>query len=133
MLQECLIMALGGGAYVLVEIWWRGYSHISMFILGGVCFWLIGRLDWRFQVPVAAQACLGACVVTVLELITGLIVNRWLGLGVWDYSGLPMNFLGQICLYYFVLWIPLSAAAVFLEDLLRRLLFGTPFPAYRLI
>ena len=78
------------------------------------------------------QACLGACLVTVLELITGLIVNRWLGLQVWDYSGLPMNFLGQICLYYFVLWIPLSAAAVFLEDGLRRLLFGTPLPQYRL-
>ena len=133
MLQECVIMTLGGGAYVLVELLWRGHSHVSMVLLGGLCFWLIGRMDHRFPVPVAAQACLGACMVTVLELLTGLIVNRWLGLSVWDYSGLPMNFLGQICLYYFVLWIPLSGAAVFLEDALRRLLFGTPFPQYRWI
>ena len=132
-LQEGLIVALGGGAYVLIELLWRGHSHISMFFLGGLCFWLIGGLDRRAPVPVVVQACLGACVVTALELLTGLIVNRWLGLGVWDYSGLPMNLLGQICLYYFVLWIPLSAGAVFLEDGLRRLLFGTPLPIYRLL
>ena len=89
-------MACGGSAYVLVELLWRGRSHFSMFLLGGLCFWLIGRLDRRFPVPLAAQACLGACVITALELVTGLIVNRWLGLGVWDYSSLPMNFLGQI-------------------------------------
>jgi len=133
MLQEIVIMALGGGAYVFVELLWRGHSHVSMFLLGGLCFWIIGRMDHRYPVPVAAQACLGAFVVTVLELLTGLIVNRWLGLNVWDYSGLPMNFLGQICLYYFVLWIPLSAAAVFLEDGMRRLLFGTPLPRYQLL
>ena len=131
MLQECLIAVLGGGSYVLIELWWRGHSHISMFLLGGLCFWIIGRLD-RLELPVAGQACQGACIVTVLEFLTGLIVNRWLGLHVWDYSSLPLNFMGQVCLYYFVLWIPLSAAAVFLEDLLRRVLFGTPVPAYRL-
>ena len=132
MLQESLIFTLGGSAYVLVELWWRGRSHISMFLLGGLCFWLIGQLNRRTSMSVAVQACVGACLITALELITGLIVNRWLGLNVWDYSDLPMNFLGQICLYYFVLWIPLSAAAVFLEDGLRRLLFGTPLPQYRL-
>ena len=94
-------MACGGSAYVLVELLWRGRSHFSMFLLGGLCFWLI--------------------------------VNRWLGLGVWDYSSLPMNFLGQICLYYFVLWIPLSAAAALLDDGLRRVMFGTPLPHYRLV
>ena len=133
MLQECLIAGLGGGVYVLVELWWRGESHVSMFLLGGLCFWLIGRLDRRVPMPVAGQACMGACVVTGLELLTGLIVNCWLGLDVWDYSTLPANFLGQICLYYFVLWIPLSAAAVFLEDGLRRLLFRRPMPIYRLL
>lgn len=133
LLQELLIAALGGGAYVLVECLWRGYSHFTMFLLGGLCFWLIGRLDRREPVPVAVQACLGAMLITALELATGLIVNRWLGWNVWDYSYLPLNFMGQICLYYFVLWIPLSAAAMFLEDALRRILFGTPMPKYSLL
>ncbi len=132
-LQELIIMVLGGGGYVLVELLWRGYSHISMFLLGGLCFWIIGRLDHWVSMSVAVQACLGACVVTVLELLTGLVVNRWLKLDVWDYSSLPLNFQGQICLYYALLWIPLAAAAVFLEDGLRRILFGVPLPRYRLL
>lgn len=132
-LQELVIGALGGGAYVLLELIWRGRSHISMFLLGGLCFWLIGRLDRGSAVPLVYQACLGAVTVTALELVTGLVVNRWLGLGVWDYSGLPMNFLGQICLYYFLLWIPLSGIAAVLEDAARWLLFGVPMPRYRLV
>ena len=83
--------------------------------------------------PVAAQAVLGAAMVTGLELLTGLVVNRWLKWNVWDYSRQPFNLMGQICLPYFLLWIPLAAAAVFLEDALRLLLFGTPLPVYRLI
>ena len=71
--------------------------------------------------------------VTALELVTGLVVNRWLGLNVWDYSNLPMNFLGQICLPYFLLWVPLCTAAVFAEDGLRWLLFHTPLPPYRFL
>lgn len=132
-IRELLVFFAGGAAYIAVELLWRGRSHISMFFLGGLCFWLIGRLDRNGPVPVAIQACQGACLVTALELAMGLIVNRWLGLGVWDYSALPMNFLGQVCLYYFVLWIPLSAGAVFLEDALRFLLFRTPIPSYTLL
>lgn len=132
-IRELLIFFAGGAAYIVVELFWRGRSHISMFFLGGLCFWLIGRLDRKEPVPVAVQACQGACLVTALELAMGLIVNRWLGLGVWDYSDLPMNFLGQVCLYYFVLWIPLSAGAVFLEDALRHFLFRTPLPSYTLL
>ena len=41
--QELLVAATGGGLYILVELLWRGRSHISMFLLGGLCFWLIGR------------------------------------------------------------------------------------------
>ena len=131
--QELLVAATGGGLYILIELLWRGRSHISMFLLGGLCFWLIGRMDRNHPTPVAAQAVLGAALVTALELVTGLVVNRWLGLNVWDYSNLPMNFLGQICLPYFLLWVPLCTAAVFAEDGLRWLLFHTPLPPYRFL
>jgi hypothetical protein len=52
---------------------------------------------------------------------------------VWDYSELPLNYRGQVCLYYSLLWIPVSAVAAVAEDAARRLLFGTPLPAYRLL
>ena len=130
--KYALLFTIGGSAYVGLEYLWRGRSHISMFVLGGLCFWLIGQLDRNRTVPIAAQAILGAVIVTALELLTGLIVNRWLHWNVWDYSTLPLNFHGQICVPYFLLWIPVSAAAVFADNSLRLLLFRTPLPHYRL-
>ena len=38
-LSEYLFMgALGGTLYYMIEIIFRGYSHWSMFLLGGICF-----------------------------------------------------------------------------------------------
>ena len=131
--KEFLLAAAGGSVYVLLELLWRGRSHWTMFVLGGVCFWLIVRLNRSRTMPLALQACLGAMVVTGLELLTGLLVNRVLDWGVWDYSSLPMNFQGQICLYFFVLWIPVSAAAAMAGSWLRHRLFGEPVPRFRLV
>ena len=73
----------------------------------------------------------GAAAVTLLELATGLIVNRWLGWNVWDYSDMPLNFMGQICLPFTLLWFPVSGAAIFTEDWLRLRLFGERPAPYR--
>ena len=76
---------------------------------------------------------IGAVVVTVLEFITGLVVNVWLGLNVWDYSDMPLNILGQICLPFSIAWIALSAIAIVLDDYLRYWLFKEEKPRYKLI
>lgn len=129
-----IMFLIGGSLYVLLELLWRGFSHPSMFLLGGLCFLVIGFLNegWlSWNMPLPVQAVLGAICVTALELVCGSIVNIWLGLDVWDYSMLPMNFRGQICLYFFLLWIPLSGFAVFVDDWLRHWLFGEPLPVYK--
>ena len=121
---------LGGVLYVLIEFAWRGRSHISMFFDGGVCFVLIGLLNELAPgVPISVQAMLGACIITASELAVGMIVNR--RYTVWDYRQLCPNFLGQICLCYFTLWIPLSAIAVLADDAARLVLFGEPAPPVR--
>ena len=38
---------LGGLAYMGVELLWRGRTHWTMGVLGGVCFVVIGRLNER--------------------------------------------------------------------------------------
>ena len=125
---------LGGLGYMALELLWRGWTHGSMFLLGGLCFVLIGNLDRLFQgMPLLFQSVLGAGIITFLELLTGLVLNVWLGLGVWDYSSLPYSFLGQISMTYFFLWIFVALGAVFLEDGLRRGLFGDARPHYRVI
>lgn len=125
---------LGGMIYILMELIWRQWSHGSMFLVGGTCFVLIGNIDRFFpQMPLLMQSVLGAFLVTTMELFSGLVINVALGLRVWDYSAMPYNFLGQVCMSYFFLWIFVSAAAVYLDDYLRKRLFGEEMIALRLV
>ena len=63
----------------------------------------------------------GAVICTVLELLAGLVLNVWLGLDVWDYSGVPGNFMGQVCPQFTLAWAALSAVAVWVEDRLHKI------------
>lgn len=121
--------------YALIEILWRGYTHWSMAVVGGLCFIVLGMHKHFFSenMPLLAQAIIGTFFVTFIELISGLILNVWLGLSVWDYSHVPFNFLGQICLPYMFLWLPLSMLAIILYDWLRYWLFNEQKPTYKLI
>lgn len=120
--MEIILWLIGGRSYTWIELLWRGYTHWTMFILGGTCFVIMGLLnEYKFvwQQSLIIQSVISAVVITIFEFITGCIVNIWLGWKVWDYSGLPFNLCGQICLYYFLLWIPLSAAGIILDDWIR--------------
>lgn len=109
--RKCVLFYVGGFGYMLLEFLWRGYSHGSMFLLGGLCFLLVGGGVARLtRLPLALRLVVGACVITALELATGLLVNR--DYGVWDYRKMPYNFLGQISLSFSLLWIPVSLAAM---------------------
>ena len=109
--KQFLRFCIGGLAYVGVELIWRGYSHISMFFAGGTCFLLLGKL----------RGCMGALAITQVELLTGLLVNRQYT--VWDYREAPLNFFGQVCLPFSLLWIPLSLVGMWMYDLLDNRLF----------
>ena len=133
--KETALAVCGGCLYVVLELLWRGRSHWTMFILGGVCFVLIGAINEviPWEMPLVLQGVIGsACIVTPLEFVTGCIVNLWLGWNVWDYSNIPFNVMGQICLLFSALWVVVSAAAVVLDDWLRYWLFQEPRPHYTL-
>ena len=61
MWKNLALIGCGGTIYVMVELIYRGRSHGSMFLLGGVCFWLIGLLDEVFpNAPLGVQMARGA-------------------------------------------------------------------------
>ena len=132
-LKHAVLALCGGCVYFLIEMAWRGHSHWTMAVLGGVCFVLIGDINefipWNMPL---IQGAIGSGIVTVLELVSGIILNLWLGLGIWDYSNMPFNLLGQICLPFTLLWVALSIVAVALDDWLRYWLFGEDRPTYTL-
>lgn len=130
-----LLFLIGGMAYILIELLWRGYSHVSMFILGGICFVLIGLINevLPWNMSILLQSLIGGTIVTIAEFAVGLIVNVWLGLGVWDYSNLPFNIMGQICLPFYFAWVILSCIAIILDDWLRYWFWNEERPHYTII
>ena len=49
---------------------------------------------------------------TLIELCVGLICNRNEKARIWDYSRLPFNYKGQICLPFTLVWAALSGPAM---------------------
>jgi uncharacterized membrane protein len=129
--KRAVLFYFGGAGYLILEILWRGWTHGSMFLVGGVCFLLLGELD-KTGMPLAMESVLGAVLVTAVELCSGLIINRALGLNVWDYSDQPYQFLGQICLPYFFLWVWVALGAAVLYQVFQFLLFQQPLQRRRI-
>ena len=111
------LFAMGGAAYVCLELAWRGRSHWTMFAAGGCCLCLL-RVLAGCKLALGRAAALGAGVVSAVELAAGLLCNRVLHLAVWDYSAEWGNVAGLICPKYSFLWYLLCAWVIFW---LRRL------------
>ena len=119
-LKKCILFYLGGMSYMTLEFLWRGRSHGSMFLLGGTCFLLLGQLYRRcHRICLSFKMLIGAIIITALELLTGLLVNRHYT--VWDYRALPCQFRGQISLVFSLLWVPASLGAMLLYDRAERI------------
>ena len=102
---EILVFVLGGFAYGMMEILFRGHTHWTMMITGGACVLTIYMLSgWLMSIPLIMAAATGALIVTTYEFFVGLIVNVRLGWQVWDYSALPGNIMGQICPVFTAAW-----------------------------
>lgn len=124
---------LGGNIYYMMEIIFRGYSHVSMFIVGGIAYILIGIINEYFpwDMYIETQTLIGVGTVLVLEFISGCILNLWLKLNVWDYSNQFGNILGQVCLLFAIIWIPVVLYAILLDDCVRYIFFKEEYPRYR--
>ena len=100
---------VGAVGYGALELLWRGYTHPTMLIAGGICFMIFSLIADRFYtIPLIIKATLAAVSVTAVELIFGLVFNLGFGLGVWDYTDRPLNLFGQICLPFSLLWCALG-------------------------
>ena len=134
LIQFLTLFIIGGSVYVMIELAFRGRSHWTMFLLGGLCFYLIGLINefYPWDMPLISQMFISSIIITTLEFIFGVILNIWLKLGIWDYSNMPYNLCGQICLVFSILWFLLSSVAIILDDFVRWKLFGEEKPRYHI-
>ena len=135
-ISEYLVLwAIGGCIYYGIEIIFRGYSHESMFILGGLCMqfftWQGQLTEWQDSILQQTIRC--TIFVVSMEFVTGIIVNKWYHLKVWDYSSMPFQLFGQICLPFAFIFSFLCAIGIFLSRYLLHLLYGEPLPVHRMI
>ncbi len=121
-MEYLYIFSVGAVGYSLLEILWRGYTHFSMTITGGICFLLIYLLNNHLPIGNGWKILLSAVIITLIEFLVGLLVNRVLGWNVWDYSNRPFHLLGQICLPFSLLWFALSIPLLPLTRILKELL-----------
>ena len=131
-LKYLLLAFIGGGVYMLAEILWYGHTHITMWVLGALCYTIVGYINDEipWDLEMFWQILIGASVITVLEFFVNVIVNIAFGLGVWSYNELPLNFVGRISLLYSLAWILLAGVGIVLDDYLRYWLFGEEKPHY---
>lgn len=123
--QNIFMGALGGSLYYCIELLYRGHSHWSMFLLGGGCLWWIDFIceKMTFVKSIVGKMTLSAAGITAMEWITGCILNLWLKLNVWDYSKMPLQIMGQICLLFSFFWFLLSFPAMKVCKSVRVLFF----------
>ena len=127
------LFLIGGAFYYALAVLFRGYSFPAMAVCGGLCFIICGVLNEKDRcMPLVLQQLIAAFGITMIEFASGLILNVWLKLNMWDYSNMPGNIFGQICPEFTALWFFLSAVGIFLDDLIRWRIFGEEKPHYHL-
>ena len=114
------VWGIGSFGYGLLEILWRGYTHWSMLLTGGICFRFIYALNCTMRKTTLLKKCFfSSCIITGCEFVAGCLFNKALHLNVWDYSDRIGNLWGQICPLYSSLWFILCFPLVFLCNFLR--------------
>lgn len=113
------VFILGGVMYGGLELLWRGWTHWTMLLCGGVCFALMYRIG-QTTLNGVKKCVMSAAVITSVEFVTGCVVNIKLGLGVWDYSSQGLNLMGQICPRFALMWLGLSVPGLWVCARLRR-------------
>ena len=134
-----LLWFWGGTVYFLLEVAYKtirgepqriSWTMLVLAVLLTIPVERCGeQLPWH--VPLWLQALASAVLATAVELAAGLVLNLWLGLGVWDYSRLPGDFLGQICPQFFVVWWGLCFLFIPVFDWMRWSVEGGQRPRYK--
>lgn len=77
-----ILGSIGGAIYIVIELLYRGYTHWSMFCVAFFAFILIGLINEfiSWNISLWKQMLIGSGIVTVLEFISGYILNIKLGL-----------------------------------------------------
>ena len=113
-LDRALVFGTGASFYSLLETIWRGHTHWSMSLTGGLVLLTVYTAERRTHHTLWRRCLRSAGIITAYEFVVGCLVNLRLGWQVWDYSSQPGNVLGQVCPLFCFLWLMLSLPVLLL-------------------
>ena len=115
------VFGFGAVIYGLIEVLYRGYTHWTMTIAGGIAFSLIYLTNTKIKSESLIIRCIaGTVIITAVEFAAGLLVNVILHMNVWNYSDEKFNVLGQICPLFSFAWFFVCIPATFFSFLFRE-------------
>lgn len=134
--KSILLFLVGYCTYISIEVTYRNISYPIMGICGGLAILLLDKINDNisWNVDLCLQGLCGSALITFFELIIGEIaLNTSLLPVMWDYSNVPLNFDGVICLPFSIVWFFLSILAIFLADVINYYVLDEPqVPYYNL-
>ena len=121
-LKSFTLFSIGALGYGIIELLFRGYTHISMGVLGGICMLFISIIDSYRKSLTSAIFCAVVCgiFITAMEALMGYFLNIRLGLNIWDYSKVGLDLNGQICLNFSLVWVLLSFFTMQINSLISK-------------
>lgn len=115
-----VIFSTGFSIFYLLDLTIRGVSHWQLNISAGIILIFLGLINEfpsTYHMNIFLQMLIGGTVITLLELIFGLIFNR--DYKFWCYTMHKANFKGQISLEWFVVWCLWSYIGVTIDEFIR--------------
>ena len=134
-LRQLVLFIVGFCIYITIEVCYRGYSYPLMGLCGGIILLMIDCINEKisWNTDILLQGCIGSIIATLFELIIGSICLVYNFELMWDYTNVPLNFNGIICLPFSLIWIIISILGIFIADAINYYVFGIlPVPYYKL-
>ena len=116
--KNLFLFIFGFMAYITIEVFWRGYSYPLMGLCGAIAFIAIDNINNKisWDVDILVQGAIGSIIITLMEFIIGSLSLQGILQQMWDYTNVPLNYKGIICLPFSIIWFLLSIGAVLLAD-----------------
>jgi sterol desaturase/sphingolipid hydroxylase (fatty acid hydroxylase superfamily) len=130
------LFLVGYCTYIALEVTYRNVSYPLMGCVGGISLLLFDQINNKisWNLDLILQGFIGSAIVTSFELFVGealKVLNHPL---MWDYSNMPFNYDGVICLPFSIVWIIITILGILVADAYNYYLFHEePRPYYWII
>ena len=135
-LRKIIMFLVGFCTYVTIEVIYKGgYSHWIMGLCGGLALIFLDELNNRisWNMDLLLQGIFGSIFITFLEFVIGSLSLKGILPVMWNYSSVPLNYHGIICLPFSLIWIGLSIIGIFVADAINYYVFEeSPIPYYKI-